>query len=556
MENTKTIIEENKRLIDLRIEEGLALLSKYYELTECNVDPALADPLIGGRPHHARRFDIKGVGNLLVMTVKEAEENQLSSFVIMPYYKNLPLFSTDYVYSGEKRFFLLEIYDLSVAHDERFSAGIEEFRRFGDKLSDMQSIPTRPAWYDNIRPVCHAKAPSKEQDDLAIERFLEFLEIFVAMEKTAVPLTAGELVEKWQKNKDYADRLIDEGGVSTDLFTAALGAENTRRFFHEVFFGADHYKPKEAGMFSKIREFLDFRDSEGRSNLEKIRENQHIIRRVATTDKTKSYEDSDAQQEEGSLPAGVVIQDGRLIGFGIHIFNEDIYPLQSFEIYFRNCGLSGKLDLSGCSDLLFVDVYHNRICGIDVSGDRNLRILGIQDNAIEQLDVSELTACLGIDAGMNKLSSIDVSHNRELVELYVNDNQLTELRLGNCPKLKYFYCHNNRIEALDTTANPLLRHLNATGNPMRSIKSLAPQREEALPLELYAEGEGSVGLKFNPVYNAQWKETGEWEQSYFAYPKAGHSFEGWFDESGILLSTESVWIDEYGSSRLLTARFL
>ena len=29
------------------------------------------------------------------------------------------------------------------------------------------------------------------------------------------------------------DRLIDEGGVSTDLFTEALGAENTRRFFYE-----------------------------------------------------------------------------------------------------------------------------------------------------------------------------------------------------------------------------------------------------------------------------------------------------------------------------------
>lgn len=49
------------------------------------MDPVLAHPAIGGRLHHARRFDIMGVGNLLVMTVTEAEENQLSSFVIMPY---------------------------------------------------------------------------------------------------------------------------------------------------------------------------------------------------------------------------------------------------------------------------------------------------------------------------------------------------------------------------------------------------------------------------------------------------------------------------------------
>ena len=43
--------------------------------------------------------------------------------------------------------------------------------------------------------------------------------------------------------------------------------------------------------------------------------------------------------------------------------------------------------------------------------------------------------------------------------------------------------------------------------------SHTPQREEKLPLELFAEEGGCVGINFNPVYNAQWKETGEWQQS-------------------------------------------
>lgn len=236
-------MNQNIEMIEKRLEDGLALLRRYYDVKECSVDPALANPVIGGRPHHAKRYDISGVGNLLVMSVTEAEENQLSSFVIMPYYKNLPLFSTDYVYSGDKRFFLLEIYDLSVEHDGAFNAGIDAFRGFGDVLSDMPDIPTRPAWYDDIRPVCFAKAPSKEQDELAIRRFTEFLEMFEKMEQSMSLLTGDVLQEKWEKNKAYADRLIDEGGVSTDLFTAALGAENTRRFFHEVFFGADCYRP-------------------------------------------------------------------------------------------------------------------------------------------------------------------------------------------------------------------------------------------------------------------------------------------------------------------------
>ncbi len=545
--------EKNVKLINERLEAGLALLRKYYEVEEQPVDAVLANPVIGGRPHHARRFDIDGVGNLLVMTVTEAEENQLSSFVIMPYFKNLPLFSTDYVYSGEKRFFLLEIYDLSVRHDCIFEAGIESFRAFGAEMTEMQDIPTRPAWYDDIRPVCHAKAPDESQDELAIERFLAFLQLFIDMEQASPFLGSEDLKTKWQKNREYADRLIDEGGVSTDLFTAALGAENTRRFFHEVFFGADCYKPLD---LEGISIFLSNEDADGKTNREKIIENQRIIRRIATTDKSKSYEDSDQKGQAGNYPAGVVMQDGKLIGFGIHIFNEDVYPLQSFEIYLRNCGLCGPLDLSNHKDLMFVDIYHNSVDAIDVRGDVSLRILGIQDNDIRSLDVTDLAACQGIDAGMNKIGSLDVSHNKELVELYINDNKFTEIDLSACPKLKYFYCHNNCITELDTTANPLLRHLNATGNPMRSISSLAPQREEQLPLKLTAEGAGCVGLKFNPVYNAQWKETGEWQQSYYAYPAEGHVFEGWYDEDGTKVSGEAEWFDEYGASRVLTAKFI
>lgn len=544
---------KNVKLINERLDSGLALLRKYYEVEEQAVDPVLANPVIGGRPHHARRFDIRGVGNLLAMTVTEAEENQLSSFVIMPYFKNLPLFSTDYVYSGSKRFFLLEIYDLSVAHDRIFEAGIESFSQFGAEMTDMRDFPTRPAWYDDIRPVCHAKAPDESQDELAIQRFLAFLQLFIDMEKSSPLLSAGDLKIKWQKNREYADRLIDEGGVSTDLFTAAIGAGNTRRFFHEVFFGAECYRPLD---LEGIERFLDHADAEGITNREKITANQHIIRRIDTTDKSKSYEDSDSSTQTGGYPAGAVIENGRLIGFGIHIFNEDIYPLQSFEIYLRNCGLCGPLDLSEQKDLLFVDIYHNNVDAIDVRGDRSLRILGIQDNRISSLDVTDLLACQGIDAGRNRLSSLDVSNNKELVELYINDNRLTEIDLSACPKLRYFYCHNNGITELDTTANPLLRHLNATGNPMSSIKALAPQREEKLPLQLKAEGEGHVGLKFNPVYNAQWKETGEWQQSYYAYPADGHVFEGWYDETGAKVSGGTEWFDEYGASRVLTARFV
>ena len=237
-----TLREENAQMIDVRIEAGLSLLRKHYAVSEQAVDEVLANPVIGGRPHHARRFDIEGVGNLLVMTVKDADANQLSSFVITPYAKNLPLFSTDYVYSGDKRFFLIELYDLAVHRDDAYRSGIESFASLASSWNDMHDFPTRPCWYDDIRPVCIAKAPSREQDELALRRFLDALRLFIEMEQSVPMLSGDDLERKWQLNKDYADRLIDEGGVSTDLFTEALGAENTHRFFDEVFFAPACYR--------------------------------------------------------------------------------------------------------------------------------------------------------------------------------------------------------------------------------------------------------------------------------------------------------------------------
>ena len=305
---------------------------------------------------------------------------------------------------------------------------------------------------------------------------------------------------------------------------------------------------------NRLLDFFDIVDENGISNLDKVHKYQKVLRRVETTDKNKSVEAVENNAANGDIPNGIIMENGKIIGLGIHIYNEDVYPLKSFEINLRNCDLIGELDISDCTDMVFLDLYHNRITSVKSKNMPSMRIFGVQDNRLESIDVSEMPSCQGIDAGRNKLKEIDVSRNPELVELYINDNAFTDIDLSHNPKLKYFYCHNNHITDLDTRTNPLLRHLNATGNPMKSIRSLAPQREEKMPLEVYAGDGGCVGLKFNPVYNAQWKETGEWQQSSYAYPGDGFRFDGWY-ENGEKVSEEETWIDEYGTSRILQARF-
>jgi len=306
----------------------------------------------------------------------------------------------------------------------------------------------------------------------------------------------------------------------------------------------------------QIIEFFANTDEKGVENLEKAFSKQHVIQRIETTSKDISFESTPNNRAQRLIAKrGVVSKDFKIIGFGMEVFNEDIYPIKYFEIYLRNCDLVGHLNLSGCEDMLTIEVYHNRISSIDVHNMPELIILGIQDNDIRTLDTSDLKKVQGIDAGFNKISSIDVSKNSELVEFYINDNDFSEIDLSNNQKLKYFYCHNNHISTIDTTNNPLVRHMDCTGNPITEIKCLAPQREEKLPLTITSGEGGYVGLKFNPIYNAQWKETGEWEQCYFAYPKEGYEFSSWVLEDGKVFSKEAKCIDEYGSSRIIRAEF-
>ena len=67
----------------------------------------------------------------------------------------------------------------------------------------------------------------------------------------------------------------------------------------------------------KLESFFAY-EEDGISNLEKVRKNQRVIRRLPSTDLYRSYEDSDYDDSGNGLP-GVVIEDGKLIGFGIHI---------------------------------------------------------------------------------------------------------------------------------------------------------------------------------------------------------------------------------------------
>ncbi|MBE6875623.1 MAG: bilin reductase [Ruminococcus sp.] len=238
-----TIFEINKTLIEKRLKTGLETLRKYYTVTERTVPEEFRKMNIQNMHFEIQQYEIEGVGNLLTMKCVDSEVFQMDTFTLMPYFKNLPLFTTDYMYNAETRSYLNEIYNLVDYQDELYLSYIEKFKANHEKHAQLRDMPVHPCWYDAIRPVCTAKLTKPVADEENMQIFTENLNTFIEMEQNTPAFTDEEAYQKkWKCNKTYSDRLVDDGGVSTDVFKRALGAEKTKRFFSEVFFAPDLYQ--------------------------------------------------------------------------------------------------------------------------------------------------------------------------------------------------------------------------------------------------------------------------------------------------------------------------
>jgi hypothetical protein len=159
-----------------------------------------------------------------------------------PYYKNLPLFSTDYLYTQQKITFLIEYYDLVQEKDRLYNSFIDRFRAIKDKHRSLPDMELKKCWYDSMRSVCTAKTTSVLQDEEIFAMFTENLKAFIEMEQAYGPLAEDARTAKWRITQDYVDGLVDAGGVSTDVFKAVLGPEKTKAFFNKVFFGTARFR--------------------------------------------------------------------------------------------------------------------------------------------------------------------------------------------------------------------------------------------------------------------------------------------------------------------------
>ena len=139
------------------------------------------------------------------------------------------------------------------------------------------------------------------------------------------------------------------------------------------------------------------------------------------------------------------------------------------KIYFYNKKCVGKLDVSDCTMLEYLDCGGNQLTELDVSNNTTLYWLDCGSNQLTELDVSKNTALTHLFCDSNQLTELDVSKNTALKEFRCYSNQLTELDVSNNTALTYLDCDSNQLTELDVSKNTALKEFRCYSNQLTEL---------------------------------------------------------------------------------------
>ncbi|MBQ6887127.1 MAG: hypothetical protein IJN54_06405 [Lachnospiraceae bacterium] len=230
------IANKNVKAMNSCVDSVLAELKKNYTVTPCDTGDYEEMKLFGLLKFHVEQYDIEEIGNLSIMRVNMGVM-QMATVVITPKHKNIPLLSADYMYILSNRKCYLEFYDVVKEKDEQYNQLLSAISDAQGKYDYLENIETSPAWYEHLLTVTSYKAGKSDVDKDLEGILVDSLKVYIEHSKQFPLLSEDERNEKLDITLKYTDGLIEKGGISTDVFKKALGDEETKKFFDNVFFG-------------------------------------------------------------------------------------------------------------------------------------------------------------------------------------------------------------------------------------------------------------------------------------------------------------------------------
>ena len=226
----------NMKAMNRSIDSVMNELRENYTVTPLDAGEYEEITIYGIMKFKVEQYNIEELGNLSVMRMNMGVM-QMSSIVITPKDKNLPLMSADYIYLLTNRKTYLEFYDVVKEKDDTYHTLLTNLSDIQKKYDYLNNLEVSPNWYEHLLSVASYKACSINSDQEIETMLLDSLTAYLEHSKEIPLLSEEEKQEKLTITVNYTDGLITYGGISTDVFKNALGPEVTKKFFDAVFFG-------------------------------------------------------------------------------------------------------------------------------------------------------------------------------------------------------------------------------------------------------------------------------------------------------------------------------
>ena len=212
------------------IEKILSKIGASYPLENKDVGE-FASFKAKGMKFTAKAYEAKGFGHISVMTaVGFFGLMKMDTFILCPENKDLPLLSYDRIFAAGNDTFIVELYDTTLQKKEYagVDAVIEKYSHLPDRV-----LPDEENWYDYIRLPQSVSKKGKKKQTAAFNQLLdEYVDAY--LQTDAQPC---EKQEKLVKTAEYAEGLLANGGIATDVFKKELGEEKTANLLRKVLFG-------------------------------------------------------------------------------------------------------------------------------------------------------------------------------------------------------------------------------------------------------------------------------------------------------------------------------
>ena len=211
----------------IKVEKLLDVIRTKYPLEKLDAGE-FSTMKVSGMTFRVNHYRAKGLGHVSTMEAKGFFGlMKMDTLVIVPFEKDMPLYSYDRILAMGNDTLLVELYDTMV-HPYDASA----FDEIGKKYSSVPDRDPGKHWYDDMRlkESISKKAKKEPLLDIATE---DYLRTFINSKAE----DTSDMKEKQRLTDAYVSGLIEHGGPSTDVFVKKFGKEKTREFFETVFFG-------------------------------------------------------------------------------------------------------------------------------------------------------------------------------------------------------------------------------------------------------------------------------------------------------------------------------